>query len=500
MSDESAKLGKPRAEFAKPEPADLDRGGARRPRTDETRMLSPLARWLAALEPGPVDRVGELELVPIVAPVLELSKAPKLPLRPLADALRRGRAVARELPSPRVEQLLIENLSASRWVVGLAGEVLGGGKQDRALNDALLLPPGATQAVSVSCVERGRWSAPGGFSSTGARIEARMRTIIQSGQTYLGSAEVLQREVWREVDDSSRRSRVFSHTGSYRAVLAARQRRVRVLRRWVRSWPGQLGLLVLREGRLASCDVFGGPELYVAYREQLLDGVAAELERPLDDRPPADDRLAVDDVAATDPTTRVHELLGLLASTRWRRQGGGTAQLHVAQGAGFFARLNALEGHPVILAVHPLAGDGAVAFASYPPTRAPDGAADGRAAVAGEGPGHDGLDVDRVVADAESRGLLEIREPGAGWRRALAPGRYTIGRSSRCALRLCDPCVSRCHAELIVGEDGTLTVRDLDSSHGTRVAGERVCFAEVNAGQELRLGVATVLHWTPLRR
>lgn len=71
--------------------------------------------------------------------------------------------------------------------------------------------------------------------------------------------------------------------------------------------------------------------------------------------------------------------------------------------------------------------------------------------------------------------------------RELKPGRYLIGRDTRCAMRVTSAEVSRRHCEITVDES-EVTIRDLDSSNGTWVNAERVDRAELGAGDLISVG------------
>lgn len=73
----------------------------------------------------------------------------------------------------------------------------------------------------------------------------------------------------------------------------------------------------------------------------------------------------------------------------------------------------------------------------------------------------------------------------------LPPGESTVGRDASADLRLDDPRVSRAHAALRLTPDG-LTVRDLGSTNGTLVNGERVTETELQPGDQLSFGGLTV--------
>jgi len=64
-------------------------------------------------------------------------------------------------------------------------------------------------------------------------------------------------------------------------------------------------------------------------------------------------------------------------------------------------------------------------------------------------------------------------------------GTTVFGRHADCDIRINNEGISRRHAEIVVTPDGLL-VRDLDSSNGTFVNGERVTEKELKVGDEIR--------------
>lgn len=64
-----------------------------------------------------------------------------------------------------------------------------------------------------------------------------------------------------------------------------------------------------------------------------------------------------------------------------------------------------------------------------------------------------------------------------------------LGRGSGAGIRIDDRWLSRRHCQLTM-DNGTLWVKDLASSHGTFVRGERVTQARLAPGDELRIGLS----------
>ena len=115
---------------------------------------------------------------------------------PLEEAMARKVVIVHETED--VNELAIENVSASEEVFVQAGDIVKGGRQDRVLSVDLILPAKSGKLpVSAFCVENGRWSPRGiepsasfGYSdSMVATKELKLATKVVPNQT----------RVWNEV-------------------------------------------------------------------------------------------------------------------------------------------------------------------------------------------------------------------------------------------------------------------------------------------------------------
>jgi hypothetical protein len=80
--------------------------------------------------------------------------------------------------------------------------------------------------------------------------------------------------------------------------------------------------------------------------------------------------------------------------------------------------------------------------------------------------------------------------PGRGF--ILPPGPTVLGRASEADVMLADPSVSRLHAEVVAG-DTEVVIRDLGSSNGTFVNGDRLtATTELRNGDEVRAGTVVL--------
>jgi pSer/pThr/pTyr-binding forkhead associated (FHA) protein len=72
--------------------------------------------------------------------------------------------------------------------------------------------------------------------------------------------------------------------------------------------------------------------------------------------------------------------------------------------------------------------------------------------------------------------------------RILPGGVRTIGRTTAADFILDEALVSRVHCRLTASQGGELEIRDLDSTNGTFVNGERVDVARLVPGDKLQVG------------
>jgi hypothetical protein len=186
-----------------------------------------------------------------------------------------------------VNELALVNRSGKKLVL-LAGEVIVGGKQDRIVQEDLVIPPiSVPVALNVFCVEHGRWTArnashgSGGggapraaapetaarFDSLGAVAHPKLRAAAQDKKA--------QGEVWSEVSKNNAKLGTANGTDTYQEVYksgrvgAQMEDYLRVLEREVLQ-PGVVGVVVARNGKAVWADVFASHRLFASYWPKLL--------------------------------------------------------------------------------------------------------------------------------------------------------------------------------------------------------------------------------------
>lgn len=83
--------------------------------------------------------------------------------------------------------------------------------------------------------------------------------------------------------------------------------------------------------------------------------------------------------------------------------------------------------------------------------------------------------------------LVVVKSDGSMREVPITSARLVVGRDNDCQIRIPVADVSRRHCELLVGDD-RLALRDLGSSNGSFVNGERVTESQLSAGDVLGVG------------
>ncbi|MCU0306701.1 MAG: hypothetical protein MUE51_02860 [Thermoleophilia bacterium] len=223
-----------------------------------------------ALHAQPGDALSHLGVT--VLPLFP-RRAPRAGYLALEHALALGLVVREVSDAGSVADLVVEN-PLDQPVLLYEGEELTGAKQDRILDVAVLVPARAAVAVSVSCVERGRWSA---------RTEAFWAADHMPGPSMRrGKAEALsgagwargsaQGAVWAEVDDRHRLLGVRSPTAAHADAFRSRHEELARMAAAFPIQPGQCGTVLGLGGRAVCMDLVSRPDAFARLWPRLLRG------------------------------------------------------------------------------------------------------------------------------------------------------------------------------------------------------------------------------------
>jgi len=199
----------------------------------------------------------------------------------LARALESGALVVDELDSgASVSEITAVN-SGAVAVLALDGEELRGAKQNRLLNTTILIGPGRTVALPVSCTERGRWHHVSAcFADSGNVASREVRRVAKESVTASARARETfhsdQGRVWAEVDALADRSCSDSETSAMRDVVESHRADLDEFVRGFLPIAGQTGLLAVLGGRVLGMDIVSRPEAYSELHDRLVASYAFE--------------------------------------------------------------------------------------------------------------------------------------------------------------------------------------------------------------------------------
>jgi len=236
---------------------------------------NPLRRMLRQVEVGQPTAYGRLTVFPLeIGYTLDPSA-----IHSLDEALNQNWITIREHDESHVSAVVVRNESRHA-VFMLAGEILGGGRQDRIVQKDVLLTSGlGSISVPVYCGEQDRWK--------GTR-DSFDRAPAMAGQTLRGLAarEGSQAAIWTEIDQQLKQSGVSAPTRSYQSLYndsdVGRRITDRVERfRHIRT-RRTVGLVIVSSGRVVSADLFGDADLCAALWDKIIRSHVAEYAREED--------------------------------------------------------------------------------------------------------------------------------------------------------------------------------------------------------------------------
>ena len=218
---------------------------------------------------------AQLELIPL----LGLSQGPEVDS--LTKALADGVACITEVSDGGSVPGLRALNNGPGFVLIVDGEELIGAKQNRVLNTSVLLSPGTSVVLPVSCIEHGRWSRVSSTLSSKERVipsslrrakTGRVSDHLSANRGYAAG----QGAVWADVERYSSARGVRSPTSALSDALDHDEDEAERFVDALRCQDGQVGVAAYIAGRLAGIDVFGRPDTYAATHARLVRSYAFE--------------------------------------------------------------------------------------------------------------------------------------------------------------------------------------------------------------------------------
>jgi len=231
------------------------------------RLIEPVEAMLRSADIGQPWQWEGLTVFPVVLrPVRSFG-----PVLTLEEALAKGLLTLNEIGGGRVNRVIAHNRSGGH-VFLMAGEALGGAKQDRMVAEDILLPPHSRTEVAVWCVERGRWAGGKEFRSE--------RFIAPAGVRQRAVETKSQAEVWASVSEAQRAT--GAPQGSLATVTRSEEVRAKSRPFQERLLPlpkvtsGVCGVVVAYGREWLAADLFYEPSLFERLWPRLLDSYLME--------------------------------------------------------------------------------------------------------------------------------------------------------------------------------------------------------------------------------
>jgi len=204
----------------------------------------------------------------------------------LSEALAQKKLVINETGD--VNKLTIQNFG-ERTVFMQGGDIIKGGRQDRALQSDLILPPKSKLTeINVFCVEHGRWSQRGQESDKGFATSYEALPSTELKMSALAKKD--QSDVWSNVEkfqgmvsgrlqtDATAKASPTSLqlTLENKKIRDAAQQYVDKLGKVIEGKNDVVGYALSINGTITSSDVYDSPDLFKKMWHKQLSAAATE--------------------------------------------------------------------------------------------------------------------------------------------------------------------------------------------------------------------------------
>lgn len=186
------------------------------------------------------------------------------------DALHSGKISVKEMMTPEgsdVNVLLVKNHSNKKVLVN-SGEILAGGKQDRAVALTAIIPAEEEFYLPVFCIEKGRWADKIKSFTYAGNVDAALKKQMDVAKK--------QKNVWKEIDRQFREKGTAADTWPY---LKLYNDTIRTdtgywhffKTKMMQSDSAFAGFVAISGGHIINCELFSNTQLCLLSYEGLIN-------------------------------------------------------------------------------------------------------------------------------------------------------------------------------------------------------------------------------------
>lgn len=236
---------------------------------EQTAQIDETARvfgeFLKTLTVGELETHDNLTVLPVFTTMPQ-----KNGYALLGEAVETGKFTVTEVDEGgSVPNLKVEN-GLDQDVLILDGDILIGAKQNRSVTTTIIIGRKSRSVIDVNCVERGRWHYKGrNFTASDQPMFSRARASKSRSVNYSlrekKSYAADQGKVWDDINQKSIRFSLedanYKASGTEAAdeMYASYEDRIKAYESSFKPREGQVGFVVLIDGKVAGCDIFGSP-------------------------------------------------------------------------------------------------------------------------------------------------------------------------------------------------------------------------------------------------
>lgn len=173
-----------------------------------------------------------------------------------------------------VSQIQITNKAVTPLLI-LDGEEIIGSKQNRIINNTIIIPAKTTQTIDVSCTEAGRWHYTSKFKYSKhmatSHIRKNKQESITQSLTDINSYKSDQAEVWDNINKLELKLHVESKTSALKDTYQSNKKQVKQYLDAFKYENNQNGIIIIINNNIVGMEILYNHEKYIEYHEEILE-------------------------------------------------------------------------------------------------------------------------------------------------------------------------------------------------------------------------------------